>query len=73
MSSSEMWRCVHPGLTNVMEEHIASIFRVEKSPLGKPASAGDCRLRLNTCSQFFNIRYYKETGSGELQKGEGRR
>jgi hypothetical protein len=31
MSSSEMWRCVDPGLTDVSEEFIASIFRVEKS------------------------------------------
>jgi hypothetical protein len=32
MSSSGMWRCVDPGLTDVSEERIASIFRVEKSP-----------------------------------------
>jgi hypothetical protein len=28
--SSGMWRCVEPGLTDVSEERIASIFRVEK-------------------------------------------
>jgi hypothetical protein len=44
MASSGMWRCVDPGLTDVSEEHIASIFRVEKSASGEPASAGGCRL-----------------------------
>jgi hypothetical protein len=39
-----MWRCVHPGLTDVSEERIASIFRVEKSESGEPASADGCRL-----------------------------
>jgi hypothetical protein len=31
MSSSGMWHCVDPGLSDVSEERIASIFRVEKS------------------------------------------
>jgi hypothetical protein len=37
-----MWRCVDPGLTDVLEECIAFIFRVEKSTSGEPASGG-CR------------------------------
>jgi hypothetical protein len=32
-----MWRCVDLALTDVSEEHIASIFRVEKSASGEPA------------------------------------
>jgi hypothetical protein len=43
ISSSGMWRCVGPGLSDVSEERIASIFRVEKSASGEPASAGGCR------------------------------
>jgi hypothetical protein len=39
-----MWCCVDPGLTDVSEERIASIFRVEESASGEPASAGGCRL-----------------------------
>jgi hypothetical protein len=31
MPSSGTWRCVDPGLTDVSEERMASIFRVEKS------------------------------------------
>jgi hypothetical protein len=38
MLFSEMWRCVVLMWTDVSEEHIASIFRVE------PAGAGGCRL-----------------------------
>jgi hypothetical protein len=34
MSSSEMWRCVDSALTDVSEESITSIVRVEKSPSG---------------------------------------
>jgi hypothetical protein len=29
-----MWRCVDPGLTDVSEEHITTIFRVEKLRVG---------------------------------------
>jgi hypothetical protein len=39
-----MWRCVDLALTDVLEECVASIFRVEKSASGEPASAGGCRL-----------------------------
>jgi hypothetical protein len=37
MSSSAMWGCVDLALTDVFEERIASIFRVEKSESEKPA------------------------------------
>jgi hypothetical protein len=37
MSSSGMWRCVDLVSTDVSEECIASIFRVEKSASGVPA------------------------------------
>jgi hypothetical protein len=43
MSYSGMWRCVDLALTDVSEERIASIFRVEKSASGEPAWAGGCR------------------------------
>jgi hypothetical protein len=39
-----VWRCVDLALTDVSEERIASIFRIEKSASGEPASAGGCRL-----------------------------
>jgi hypothetical protein len=35
-----MWRCVDLVLTDVSEEYIASIFRVEKSATEEPAWAG---------------------------------
>jgi hypothetical protein len=44
MSSSGMWRYVDSGLTDVSEESIASISRIEKSASGEPASAVGCRL-----------------------------
>jgi hypothetical protein len=34
-----MWRCVDPGLTDVSEERIASIFRIKKSASEEPESA----------------------------------
>jgi hypothetical protein len=37
-----MWRCVGLVLTDVSEERIASIFRVEKSASEEPAWAGGC-------------------------------
>jgi hypothetical protein len=39
-----MWRCVDIASTDVSEERIASIFRVEKSASGEPVRAGGCRL-----------------------------
>jgi hypothetical protein len=37
-----VWRCVDLASTDVSEERIASIFRVEKSASGEPAWAGGC-------------------------------
>jgi hypothetical protein len=39
-----MWLYVNLALTDVLEERIASIFKVEKSASEEPASAGGCRL-----------------------------
>jgi hypothetical protein len=39
-----MWRCVGLVLTDVSEERIASIFRVEKSGSEESVWAGGCRL-----------------------------
>jgi hypothetical protein len=45
MSSSRMWRCVYLASTDVSEERIAYIFRVEKSASGEPEWAGGCSWR----------------------------
>jgi hypothetical protein len=37
-----MWRCVDLALTDVSEERIASIFRVEESASREPAWAVGC-------------------------------
>jgi hypothetical protein len=39
-----MWRRVDLVWTDVSEERIASIFRIEKSGSEEPALAGNCRL-----------------------------
>jgi hypothetical protein len=44
MSSSGMRRCVNPRLTDVSEERIVSISRVENPASGEPAWAGGCKL-----------------------------
>jgi hypothetical protein len=44
MPSSGMWRRVDIVWTNVSEERIVSIFRVEKSASEVPTWAGGCRL-----------------------------
>jgi hypothetical protein len=41
-----MWSCEDPGLTNVLEECVASIFRVEKSACGEPVSAGSTQRHI---------------------------
>jgi hypothetical protein len=46
MPYSGMWRHVDLVWTDVSEEHIASIFRVEKSASEEPAWTGGCRLQL---------------------------
>jgi hypothetical protein len=44
MPSSEMWRRVNLVWTDVSDERIASIFRVDKSAIEEPVWAGGCRL-----------------------------
>jgi hypothetical protein len=51
-----MWSCVDPGLTDVKEERIASIFRVEKSASREPASAGGCRMNPVGNNQLYKNR-----------------
>jgi hypothetical protein len=51
MSPSGMWRCVGLVLTDVSEECIASIFRVEKSASEEPVWPGDCRRQLTEDTQ----------------------
>jgi hypothetical protein len=43
MPSSGMWRSVYLVWTDVSEERISSIFRVEKSASEEPAWAGGCK------------------------------
>jgi hypothetical protein len=68
-----MWLCVDLALTDVSEERIVSIVRVEKSASGEPAWAGDCRLKPPVRNnQLYNNR---ERGivfhMGIQQRGEG--
>jgi hypothetical protein len=64
-----MWRCVDLALTDVSEERIAYIFRVEKSASGEPARAGGCRL-----SHQLEISSYVGTGrEGEYATWETNR
>jgi hypothetical protein len=55
-------RCVDPGLTDVSEERIASIFSVENSASGEPASSGGCRLSHKSETTSYII-----TGKGECR------
>jgi hypothetical protein len=52
-----MWRRVDIVWTDVSEERIASIFRVEKSTSEEPAWAGGCRLS----HRRENLRSYMAT------------
>jgi hypothetical protein len=59
-----MWRCVDLVWTDVSEERIASIFRVEKSASEEPARSGGCRQSAGTifryvmtCSQVVHLRF----------------
>jgi hypothetical protein len=67
MSSSGMWLCVDPGLTEVSEERITSIFRVEKSASGEPASASGCSLYSHRCE---NTKSYTFLLTSALVGGE---
>jgi hypothetical protein len=76
-----MWRRVVLVRTDVSEERIASIFRVEKSLSEKPASASSCRLSLSrlsiesaaTCSLWFLARgfFYLEDGGDTFLRNVG--
>jgi hypothetical protein len=54
-----MLRCVDLLWTDVSEESIASIFRVEKSASKEPAWGGGCRLHSHRCE---NLKSYIESG-----------
>jgi hypothetical protein len=54
MPSSGMWRCVDLMWTDVSEERIAAIFRVEKSTSEEPTWAGSCML-LNAGSSLVDF------------------
>jgi hypothetical protein len=72
MSSSGLWRCVYPALTEVSEERIASIFSVENPRVGTSIS-----MWLQTEPPVGNIQLYnnRDRGSvghmGNQQSGEG--
>jgi hypothetical protein len=54
MTSSEMWSHVDLMWTNVSEESIASILRVEKSASEEPAWAGGCTLHAGSLFADFS-------------------
>jgi hypothetical protein len=60
-----MWRRVDIVWTNVSEERIAAIFKVEKSARKEPAGAGGCRLLL--ARGFF----YSEDGCDTFLRNVG--
>jgi hypothetical protein len=65
MPSSGMWRRVDLVWTDVSEERIASIFRVEKSAIEEPAWAGGCRLhshRRENLKSYIIINDNKKNG-----------
>jgi hypothetical protein len=66
MLSSRMLRCVDLALTDVSEERIVSIFRVEKSASGEPAWAGGCRLS----HQSETTSYIRTGREGDYATGE---
>jgi hypothetical protein len=72
MSSSGMWRCVDPGLTDVSEERIASIFRVEKSASGNQRQ----QVAADGANSRKHQLYKNRVGAsvchmGNQQRGEG--
>jgi hypothetical protein len=52
-----MWRRVDLVWTDISEERIASIVRVEKSTSEEPAWAGGCRLHSFIENYMFNVSY----------------
>jgi hypothetical protein len=67
MPSFAMWRRVLLVWTNVSEERIASIFRVDKSTSEEPAWARSCRL-----SYQSKTTSYIRTGRGEESGPHGK-
>jgi hypothetical protein len=55
MASCGMWHCVDLALTDVSEEHIASIFRVEISASGEPALSGGCSLQTRSMGSLSTV------------------
>jgi hypothetical protein len=67
-----MWRCVDPGLTDVSEERIAFIFRVEKSTSGEPTSACGCRLsHQSETTSYIRTERGRIGHMGNQKRGEG--
>jgi hypothetical protein len=74
MPSAGMWGRVDFVWTDVSEERIASIFRVEKSVSEEPAWAGGGTLPTSaTCSHWFHARgfYYPEDGDDTFLRNVG--
>jgi hypothetical protein len=74
MPSSGMWRRVDLVLTDVSEERITSISRIEKSASEEPAWEGGCRQQdATTCSRWFFIRafFYPENGGDMFLRNVG--
>jgi hypothetical protein len=59
MPSSGIWRCVDLVWTEVSEECVASIFRVEKSASEEPAWADG---RADACWFFVDLLFDPEDG-----------
>jgi hypothetical protein len=56
MPSSGMWRCVDLVLSDVSEEHIASIFRVEKSASEEAAWTGGSSANVGSHKIYMSPR-----------------
>jgi hypothetical protein len=68
-----MWRCVDLVWTNVSEERITSIFRVEKSASEEPAWAGGWRLNHQSKTRWFLACgfFYPEDGGDTFLRNVG--
>jgi hypothetical protein len=72
MSSSGTWRCVDLVRTDVSEERIASIFKVEKSVSKEPAWASGTRLQTTCSCWLLAVRYfYPEVGGDTFLRNVG--